>query len=145
MFRKTNDLNCAILQYALCFDLLWQIAWAFVTPSSFENLCDREPEKLEKNCTRDDLQERLGCNISQNPSLNSIDRKIQTWFAKYDNDNRIKEIRDLNNYIKHRGTIAYVGFNENPRAIGNVDLGNGKVAGIKFLQRKKLSVEETER
>ena len=141
LFKITNLLSCAILQYGLCYDLLWQIAWAAEMPTSFNLICDLETEKLEKECTRESLEERIGCNISQNSSVASQSWKLNQWLRSVDNDVSIVALREIYNYIKHRGAIYYSELIENQSPIVNVDLGNGISSGIKFPERKEYSID----
>ncbi len=142
LFQIANTVNAAILQYGLCYDLLWQIAWAYVTPSSFDSICNNEPDELEKDCTRDTLISRLNCNIMQNPVAGTIDRKILEWLTKVDSDTGITELRQIYNYIKHRGIIAIPGLygKQNPMFSLKEKNNPGNTKTIHFLTRKEETI-----
>ena len=142
LFQIMSTVNAAILQYGLCYDLLWQIAWAYVTPASFDSICRNDPAELEKDCTRDHLLERLNCNITQNPVPGTIDRKILQWFNDTDSKPQINELRQIYNYIKHRGIIAisgYCGKQEPMITIGDQKDPNKKTT-IQFLTRREETI-----
>ena len=38
LYTKTHFLTNALLEYAICLDISWQVVWAYIQPSSLEYL-----------------------------------------------------------------------------------------------------------
>lgn len=107
LYIKTKFLKNALMEYAICFDLSWQVIWAFIQPSSFKYLVQKKYDEMEKACTSDSLNAQLNCAIAQNiPQAGEI-KKILT---KFGNDNIVKDVRRINNSIKHCGMMYFRGF-----------------------------------
>lgn len=135
LFVRAMFVQNAIFQYAICEDLSWQVAWAYILPADIDFLMNNEYEKMSKECNRDNLIEQLDCGIAQH----SADaEKIKEIIVKFDNDEDIKKFRTLYNYLKHRGNIHVEGLgNEDEYLMAMI---NGKA--VKILSRESYSLEQ---
>ncbi len=125
----------AIYQYAICEDLSWQVAWAYILPADISYLMNNEYEKMAKECNRDNLFEQLNCGIAQK-SL--VAEKIKEVVEKFDNDKNIMKFRTLYNYLKHRGNIHIEGLGYEDEYL--MTMVNGKA--IRKLSREKYTLEQ---
>ena len=137
LFTKTHFLLNAVSEYALCLDLSWQVIWAFIQPSSFEYLLNFKHKEMEKECNRDNLCVQLDCAISQNVIKATTLKDIMKAF---DDDSDVMTLRQLNNSIKHHGTIHFENLGANFSSM--ICTINGKSANT--LSRKTYTVEAIE-
>ena len=133
-FVKALLLKNAIFQYAVCEDLSWQVAWAYIQPANLEYLMKNEYEKMYKECNRDNLLQQFDCAISQKVLKAS---KIKEILTTFDNDEKMMKFRTLYNFLKHRGTIHI-------EELGNQDKQlmiqiNGQ--NIDLLSKESYSIE----
>ncbi len=140
LYAKTHFLTNALLEYAICLDISWQVIWAYIQPSSLEYLMKQKYKEMEKECTRDSVIEQLKCIISQNSYGVSIAQNLLDNLNEFDNDTTTLELRSLYNKIKHQGIIHFNGLGINPSKF--CIAVNGKTP--KMLHRKSYSVEEIE-
>ncbi|WP_026509177.1 hypothetical protein [Butyrivibrio sp. LC3010] len=132
---RTLFVQNAILQYSICEDLSWQVAWAYILPADITYLMNNEYEKMSKECNRDNLIEQLDCGISQH-SLEA--EKIKEIIVKFDDDEDIKKFRTLYNFLKHRGNIHVEGLGNEDEYL--MSMVNGKA--VKILSREKYTLEQ---
>jgi hypothetical protein len=132
LYTKTHFLVDAVIEYAICLDLSWQVIWAYIQPASFEYLCKNEYKKMEKECDRDNLLAQLDCAIAQK---NLKAERIKNIFVDFDNNENVTNLRTLYNSRKHRGTIHFVGLGENDKTMAN---------GVYILSREEYTVESVE-
>ena len=137
LYTKTHFLLYAVLEYALCLDLSWQVVWAYIQPASFKYLLNMHYQKMEKECDRDNLYAQLDCAIAQN-SIKAI--KLKKILKTFDDDPDTIKLRTLNNSIKHHETIHFEGLGANFSNMMMTINGNR----ISTLSRKSYSVEEIE-
>lgn len=139
-FGKAQFINSAILEYALCLDLSWQVIWANIQPSSLEYLATMQYKDMEALCNRDNVKIML----DQSISLGGLDaeraKELKQIMEKFDNSDEVIKLREIYNALKHRGTFMYEGLGEDS---GTMKIKvNGK--DVKILSRKTYSFEELE-
>lgn len=137
LYIKTHFLLHAIIEYAICLDLSWQVIWAYIQPASFEYLSKNEYKKMERECERDSLLAQLDCAIAQK-SIKA--ERIKNIMTNFDNDKDVIKLRTLYNSLKHRGTIHFVGLGANDKTM----LLQVKNKHISILSREEYTVEEVE-
>lgn len=137
LYAKSNFLRQAVLDYALCLDMSWQVIWAFIQPASFEYLMKKNYKNMEKECTRENVHIQLNCAVSQ-----GVDkaRAIKNLLLDFENDEDVKEVRNLYNSIKHHGTIHIKGLGMN---FSSLIIGVEGIS-VETLNRKEFSVEDIE-
>ena len=140
LYARTHFLLNAIIEYAICLDISWQVVWAYAQPTSLEYLMEQKYKEMEKECTRDSILERLRCNITQNRGSAKKERDILEIITKFDNDDTTVRLRSMYNKIKHQGTIYFEGLGDNPRHLYTGI--NGKK--IPMLHRECYKVEDIE-
>ena len=113
LFARTHFLNNAILEYAICLDLSWQVVWAFIQPASLKYLINQDYTLMEKECTRDSILEQLKCIISQNGVGVVKAQRLLDIVTKFDKLENTIKLRSLYNKLKHQGTIHYQGLGLN--------------------------------
>lgn len=138
LYTKTHFLLNAVSEYALCLDLSWQVIWAYIQPASFDYLMSFKHKEMETECNRENLCIQLDCAISQNVIKATI---LKTILKDFDNDSDVMKLRQLNNSIKHHGTIHFKNLGANFSSM--MFTQNGKV--IKTLSRKTYTVEAIEK
>ena len=137
LYIKTHFLLHALIEYAICLDLSWQVIWAYIQPSSLKYLSKNEYKKMERECDRDNLLAQLDCAIAQKSLKAEIIKKIMLSF---DNDTDVTKLRTLYNSLKHRGIIHFVGLGENEKSM----MAQVQGESISLLSREEYSVEEVE-
>ncbi|MBQ9849820.1 MAG: hypothetical protein IJO36_03885 [Clostridia bacterium] len=140
LYAKTHFLTNALLEYAICLDISWQVVWAYIQPSSLEYLMNQKYKDMEKECTRDSVLAQLKCVISQNSFGVSIAQKLLELINQFDNDEDTLKLRSIYNGIKHQGIIHYEGLGANFSEI-SISI-NGKMPPM--LHRKSYTVEYIE-
>jgi hypothetical protein len=114
LYARTHFLNNAVLEYALCLDLSWQVIWAYVQPASLEYLLKQEFSKMSKECTRDNIINQLKCIISQHSVGVAKAQRLIDVVCEFDKSENTLHLRRLYNMLKHQGTIHYEGLGSNP-------------------------------
>ncbi len=137
LYIRTHFLIHAVIEYAICLDLSWQVIWAYIQPASFEYLSKNRYEKMERDCERDSLLEQLNCAIAQK-SMKA--EQIKDIMTDFDNDKDVIKLRTLYNSLKHRGTIHFVGLGANDKTM----LLQVQGKNISILSRKEYTVDEVE-
>lgn len=140
LYTKTHFLTNALLEYAICLDISWQVVWAYIQPSSLEYLMKQKYKDMEKECTRDSVVAQLKCIISQNGYGISEAQKLLDIVTRFDNDEDTLKLRSIYNGIKHQGIIHYEGLGANFTEV-SISI-NGKTPPM--LHRKSYTVEEIE-
>lgn len=140
LFTKSYFLINAILRYAICLDISWQVVWAYIQPSSLEYLLKQKYKEMEKACTRDSIKEQLHCIISQNGEGIQKAQKILKDITDFDNDKNTMKLRKLYNKIKHQGAIHIEGLGENYKCL-EFSI-NGK--RIPMLHQENYKISEIE-
>lgn len=135
LFVRAMFVQQAILQYAICEDLSWQVAWAYILPSDIKYLMNNEYEKMSKECNRENLLEQLDCGISQKATKAE---QIKDIITDFDNDADVQKFRTLYNYLKHRGTVHIEGLGNKDEYL--MSLVNGKA--VKILSRQSYTLEQ---
>lgn len=141
LYTKTHFLIYAVIEYAICLDLSWQIVWAFVQPASLEYLMTQKYKEMERDCNRDSVLAQLQCAISQRGYDFSVAQRLKDTVMSFDNDEDTIKLRSIYNAIKHQGTIHFEGLGEN---YTHFSFGiNGTIPPV--LSRRSYTVEEIER
>lgn len=112
---KSIFIHNAILQYAICEDLSWQVVWAYIMPSDIKYLMNNEYLKMEKLCNRENLIAQLDCGIAQHVSKAL---ELKSIVKEFDDNSCVKELRELNNFLKHRGNIHIEGLGQQDDQLG---------------------------
>lgn len=141
LFIKSYFLINAILRYAICLDISWQVVWAYIQPSSLEYLLEQKYKEMEKFCARDSVKEQLNCIISQNGKDIQNAQKILEVVTDFDNDKNTMELRKIYNKIKHHGAIHIEGLGANFDSLEF--LINGKK--IPMLHQGSYKISEIEK
>ena len=83
--------------------------WAYIQPSSFAYLVQKKYKEMEKLCTEDNVHSQLNCAIAQN-----VDKakRIKDLIICFGDEKTVREIRSINNSIKHRGMMYFKGFSK---------------------------------
>ena len=137
LYIKTHFLLHAVIEYAICLDLSWQVIWAYVQPASLEYLLTNEYKKMENECNRDNLKAQLDCAISQR---NLKANRIKQIMIEFDNDSDVMKLRTLYNSLKHRGIIHFDGLGKNFKTMMMQVEGKS----IQILRREEFTVETIE-
>lgn len=137
LYIRTHFLIHAVIEYAICLDLSWQVIWAYIQPASFEYLCKNEYKKLERDCERDSLLSQLDCAIAQK-SIKA--GRIKNIMTNFDNDSDVINLRALYNSLKHRGTIHFVGLGTNDKTMPAYVQNKN----ISILSREEYTIDEVE-
>ena len=140
LYTKTHFLTNALIEYAICLDISWQVVWAYIQPASLEYLMKQKYKDMEKECTRDSVLAQLKCIISQNGFGVTVAQKLLDVVNSFDNDEDTLKLRSIYNGIKHQGIIHYEGLGANFTEI-SISV-NGKMPPM--LHRKSYSVDEIE-
>lgn len=141
LYAKTHFLTYAIMEYAICLDISWQVIWAYIQPASFDYLVHQKYKEMEKECTSENVHLQLNCAISQGGTGVVIAEKIRDILTAFENDEDVQELRKLYNSIKHHGMVHFEGLGaKNDTMFAAL---NGK--RIPVLSRKSCSVGEVER
>lgn len=106
-FVKSEFLINALIGYAICFDLSWQVVWSYVQPTSFEYLIMQKYKDIEKECTRDNLLAQLNCAIFQRCQGSTKAEKLKQIIIDFDNDSDVIMLRKIYNQLKHNGTVHF--------------------------------------
>lgn len=136
-YIKTHFLLHALMEYAICLDLSWQVIWAYVQPASFEFLLNDGHKQMEKVCDRDNLHEQLDCAISQK---NIKAEKLKQIMDDFDKDEDVNKLRTIYNSLKHRGIIHFEELGGNFKTMMS-QAGEKK---IRILSRTEYKIEEIE-
>lgn len=112
LFAKTHYLTNALMEYALCLDISWQVVWAYSQPASFAYLVKQEYKKMESECTRENLIEQLNCVISQKSEGYTECIFLRDLIIDFDRDQDVQKMRQIYNSMKHRGVIHFEEFGE---------------------------------
>ena len=139
-YAKTHFLTNAILEYAICLDISWQVIWAYIQPSSLEYLMKQEYKKMEKECNRDNVLQQLNCVISQRSIDFTKAERLKNIMTDFDNNYNTIKLRAIYNGIKHHGTVHFKGLGENFESFGVAVAGKCPP----MLCRKSYTVEEIE-
>ncbi len=113
LYTKCHLLQNALIEYAICLDLSWQVVWAYIQPSSLEYLMEQKYKDMEKECSRDSVLAQLNCIVAQNGYGVSEAQAILDTIKNFDNDETTLKLRSIYNKIKHQGTIYYEGLGAN--------------------------------
>lgn len=110
LYTKYHFLMCAIMEYNTCRDLCLQVVWTYIQPSSLESLAQNLYRDTEKECNSETVHKKLNKLIEEGRT----DLKpLKKLISKFENDKHITAVRDMCNYIKHRGTIHFDGLGDN--------------------------------
>ena len=140
-YTKSHFLINAVLEYAICLDLSWQVIWAYIQPASFEYLVKRDSEEMEKECTRENIHIQLNCAISQNGIGASQAARLKAKMKQFDDDVDVIMLRSIYNMLKHHGTIHFSDLHvQMDSLLIEID---GR--SIPTLSRKVYSFDEVER
>lgn len=104
---RTTFLKDALMDYAICLDISWQVVWAFIQPSSFEYLVQQNFKEMEKSCTSENVHTQLNCAIAQKSQQAEV---IKVLLTNFENDAVVKQVRNIYNSIKHHGMLYFKGF-----------------------------------
>lgn len=140
LYTKTHFLTNALIEYAICLDISWQVVWAYIQPASLEYLMQQKYKEMEKECTRDNVLAQLHCIISQNGFGIVAAQKLLNIVTRFDNDADTLKLRSIYNGMKHQGTIHYEGLGSNYAEM-SISL-NGKI--LPMLHRKSYTTSELE-
>lgn len=139
-YAKSHFLTYAILEYAICLDISWQVLWAYLQPSSFEYLVKNKYKEMEKECTSESVHSQLNCSIAQGAEGAKKAQVLKDYLTTFENDEDVKKIRSLYNSLKHQGMIHFEGLGENWSSM--MMAVNGRK--IPMICRKSYAMEEIE-
>lgn len=140
LYAKTHFLSYALIEYAICLDISWQVVWAYIQPASLEYLMKQRYKDMEKECDRESLLAQLQCAISQHGPGSYKAQTLMDIVKSFDCDDDVVRLRAIYNGIKHQGSIHFEGLGAN---FTSLSIGvNGKA--LPMLHRKSYSVEEVE-
>lgn len=98
----SNFLMNALNFYCFAIDLSWQVIYFYSTDSSYYFLCDqKEYDKFSNTCTYDNVVRIL--KYRKKNTLLEILKAFST-------NELVLELRNLYNYMKHKGTIHFKGL-----------------------------------
>lgn len=140
LYAKSHFLRYALLEYAICLDLSWQVIWAYVQPASLDYLMNQKYKDMEKECTRDSLKAQLDCAIALHGTGITKAERLKEIFENFDNDSDVRELRRVYNTVKHQGTIHIEGLGLNDEHMMIV-IGDDAPP---MLHRESFSVEQIE-
>lgn len=140
LYAKCLFLTSAVIEYSICLDLSWQVIWSYIQPSSFEYLIKQQYKEIEKDCTRDSVLAQLNCIIAQNSYGIVSAEKLKELLISFDNDPIVLKVRELNNMLKHRGMVHFIGLGSNP----NKMLASIDHKSIPILSRPEYKIEDVE-
>lgn len=140
LYAKTHFLTNALIEYAICLDISWQVVWASIQPSSFDYLIHQKYKEMEKECTSENVHCQLNCAISQGGSESQLATRIKVHLSSFENDPTVQELRHLYNYIKHCGMLHFEGLG----AIRDSMFASINGQSIPILSRKRCRVDELE-
>lgn len=134
-YIRSKFLQSSLAFYNYAIDLTWQVAWFYVGDSSYlfmenQQLYDQFAKKCNKECLFDKL---------------SMYRKdyIKSHLIDFFNQELTFSIREIYNYVKHRGTLYTSGLGIQYRnsmfSIKNID---GEEYNPTMITRKVLDVDE---
>lgn len=109
LYIRTTFLKDALIEYAICLDLSWQVIWAFIQPSSFTYLVQKNYKDMERWCDGETVHIQLNCAIAQKAER-AI--KIRDLLTCFENNSVVKKVRKLYNDIKHHGILYFEGFSD---------------------------------
>lgn len=138
LYVKCHFLSTAIIEYARCLDLSWQVVWAYIQPASFEYLILQEYKKMEKACDRDHIYAQLDCGIAQKSMKAS---QLKQIVKNFDEDKDVVELRSIYNSLKHRGMIHFQGLGDN---FESMMFGGIQGKSVSVLHRNSYSIEQIE-
>lgn len=106
LFVNTMFLQNALLYYNFSIDLSWQIIWLYYDPFINNKMPNSKLfEECIKECDYENLRLRLTL---------ARDIKLRKYYLEpFFNNPTVKEIRELYNFIKHRGTVHFPGLGLN--------------------------------
>ncbi len=140
LYAKTHFLTYALIEYAICLDISWQVIWAYIQPTSFDYLIHQKYKEMEKECTSENVHLQLICAISQGGAGVVLAEKIKQLLSDFEKDEDVLKLRALYNSIKHHGMIHFEGLGAKNDTMF-VSL-NGRQTPV--LSRKSYTVEELE-
>lgn len=107
LYIKTKFLKDALINYAICLDISWQVIWSFIQPCSFENLVQQKYKKMEKLCTSKAIHKQLNHPIIQKKEQA---KRIKKLLREFEKESVVKDVRKKYNSIKHHGILYFKGF-----------------------------------
>lgn len=140
LYTKSHFLRTALIEYAICLDLSWQVIWAYIQPSSLEYLFNQKYKDMEKKCTRDNVKEQLDCLIAQKGTDYNVAIKLKKIFLDFDEDPDVEKFRTVYNSVKHHGVLHIDGLGCNNTEI----LFTINDKSFPMLHRKTYSIVDLE-
>lgn len=134
LYMKSLFLKNAILEYAVCLDLSWQVIWYYTQPKTAEHLLKNGYTLSEELCNATAIYSKFAELISTNDKHAKQLKKIM---SKFQNKSEVIALRKVYNTMKHRGTISIKGLEYNNKTM----MGFVKV---KTLDRPEFSFDELE-
>lgn len=139
-YTKSHFLIYAVLEYAICLDISWQVIWAYIQPSSFEYLVNRKYKEMEKECSSENVHLQLNCAIAQGSAGFTQAKRLKQLLTNFENDSDVKKLRSIYNGLKHHGTIHFKGLGSQLDTM-MISVGNRQ---IQTLNRKSYTMDEIE-
>lgn len=112
-FTVSQMLIPAVLEYAICLDLSWQIIWAHFQPASLAYLLKGGYEELEKYTSSVSVHEQLNCTIALRGVGGDLAANIKELLTELENQKVVIDLRCLYNEIKHRSNVHIQDCGEN--------------------------------
>lgn len=140
LYIKTLFLQNALFYYNFSVDLSWQIIWLHYDPFITDKIPNNKLyEKCIKNCNYENLRLRLTL---------ARDIKMRKYYLEsFYNNPLFREIRELYNFIKHRGAVYFPGLGLNDTKMSfsicdyNVPMVSRRVVKIEELSRKLIEFD----
>lgn len=126
----SNFLMNALNFYYFAIDLSWQVIYYYSFDSSYYFLCDQnEYDKYGKSCNYDNVLRALEYRN---------DYAILDILKDFSNNDLVLELRNLYNYMKHRGTIHFEGLGQQySQPMFQVKVGNENITFGLFTKREQ--------
>lgn len=124
LFHQGTLLQSAIMRYASCIDLAWQVMYLRYGPDDPNLITQNDAAKYKNTLGKCNVCS-LGKRLNQNKA-----NSLQRIRDDYEKNTLWKKLRSSNNYMKHKGAYHILGIGINPKnAIFSIEIKDktGKV------------------
>ncbi len=117
LFAKSLFCFDALMQYAICVDLSWQVVWAFYQATSMEYLLQNRYEEMSENCSYESINVLLNERVAYPSPQAGTAGEVKALINSFLNEELSVQVRQKYNYIKHRGKYFIEGLGEGDRCL----------------------------
>ncbi|NMD72433.1 hypothetical protein HHO41_19365 [Bacillus sp. DNRA2] len=129
-FIKSKFLFDSLAYYNYSIDLSWQVLYFYFGDKDYGVLQDKKRyEQLSKECNEQNLRLQLWFHNQ---------KKLSKYVFDFFNDQKTKEIREIYNYLKHRGTFYIDGLGENDEFLP-INLNGSR---LRMINREEVDLSE---